>query len=308
MQDNSLTVEIISYDSGWGCRDHGCEDGPGAIPADQVLHTLSRLGVSAKWREPLGLRFLGDHASFDTKEKTLPLVTAGLNRLLNCVKHSVENKHIPVIIGGDHASAIGTWAGVTSALKSHGNFGLIWLDAHMDSHTYETSSQGKYGGWWHGQPVSTLLGHGLPELKDIGGITPKISPQHLSLIGVHSFEPAEENFVKKNNIRVYYLDEVEKRGFKTVYAEALKRATTGTAGFGLTIDLDCFDPKEAPGVSAIENKGLKAAEVLPIIRSAARHPLFKALEIAEFNPHKDKNNKTRLLIEKIIENIFAKTV
>ena len=115
-----------------------------------------------------------------------------------------------------------------------------------------------------------------------------------------------QEFIKKNNIRVYYLEEVQQRGFKAVYDEALQRATDGTAGFGLTIDLDAFDSREAPGVGSPESDGLHAAEVLPIIKSVARHPLFKALEIAEFNPHRDKENKTLLLLEKIIENAFAK--
>jgi arginase len=228
-----------------------------------------------------------------------------LRRLFNHVQHSVENKTIPIVIGGDHASAIGTWSGAVSALHAEQNFGLIWLDAHLDAHTFETSKAGKWGGWWHGQPVSALIGEGLPQLTQIGGTKPKISPRHISMIGIHSFEPEEEAFVKHHKIRVYSLEEVERRGFRVVYDEAFRRATEGTAGFGLTIDLDCFDPESVPGVGTPESIGLNPKEILPIIKSAARHPLFKALEIAEFNPHKDKNNQTRDIIEKIIGSVFA---
>jgi arginase len=307
MQESLHKVEIIGYDSGWGSRDHGCEDGPAAIHTDRLMHKLRHLGFEPKCRGTLSLKFLGRHEELNTREKTLPLVVEGTRRLSNHIKHALENQYMPVVIGGDHASAIGTWSGVVSALKAQENFGLIWLDAHLDSHTHATSLHGKWGGWWHGQPVSALLGHGLPELKNIGGTTPKISPRHLSIIGVHSFEPEEDEFVKKHGLRVYPLAEVRKRGFGTVYAEALQRATDGTLGFGLTIDVDCFDPLEAPGVGAPENDGLHAKEVLPIIKSLARNPSFKALEIAEFNPHKDKDHKTRILIEKIIESVFAKS-
>jgi len=306
MQEQFLKAEIIGYDSGWGCRDYLTEDGPRSVPADRVLHQLRYLGVEAKWRGPLGLRFLGNHALLDTKEKTLPLLNEGLRRLFNHVKYAIENKTIPVVIGGDHTSAIGTWSGAIAALHAHQKFGLIWLDAHLDAHTHETSHRGKWGGWWHGQPVSALVGQGLPALKNLGGVTPKLSPQHISIIGVHSFEPEERAFVQRNNIRVYYLEEVIQRGFKTVYSEALHRATEGTAGFGLSVDLDCFDPEFAPGVGTPEKRGMNPAEILPIIRSAARHPAFKALEIAEFNPHKDKGQKTLLLLEKIIGSAFAK--
>jgi arginase len=306
-QKQGLKAEIIGYDSGWGCKDYQCEDGPTALPADHILHKLRYLEVDAKWRGPLGLKFLGKHALLNTKEKTLPLVLEGLKRLFNHVKLAVEKKIIPVVIGGDHASAIGTWSGVVSALHAEQNFGLIWLDAHLDAHTNETSKHGKWGGWWHGQPVSALTGEGLTELTTLGGTKPKISPKHISMIGIHSFEPEEEAFVKNHGIKVYLLEEVTKRGFKAVYAEALQRATEGTAGFGLTIDLDGFSAEAAPGVGTPEGPGLEPAEVLPIIQAAARHPLFKALEIAEFNPHKDKNHKTRDLIGKIIESVFAKS-
>ncbi|MFH1157818.1 MAG: arginase [Pseudomonadota bacterium] len=304
--EQPIKAEIIGYDSGWGGRDYLCEDGPAAVPADHILHKLRYQGIETKWRGTLGIKFLGKHDLLNTKEKTLPLVAEGLKRLSNHVKLSIRNGYIPVVIGGDHASAIGTWSGAVAALRSPGKFGLLWLDAHMDAHTYETSRHGKCGGWWHGQPLSALIGHGLPELRNIGGAAVKLDPQHISLIGVHSFESEEDAFVKRHNIRVYHFEEVIRRGFKAVFLEALERATNGTAGFGLSIDLDFFDPFEAPGVGTPEDKGMSAAEVLPIIRAVARNPLFKALEIAEFNPHKDKDDKTRILVEKIIENVFSR--
>jgi len=305
-KQQTLKVDIIGYDSGWGCLNYKCEDGPTSLPVDAILHKLRHLGVEAKWRGPLGLKFLGKHDALNTKEKTLPLVVEGLRRLFSHVKVAVEKKTIPVVIGGDHTSAIGTWSGAATALKAQQKFGLIWLDAHLDAHTYETSKHGKWGGWWHGQPVSALIGEGLPELTGIGGLKAKLSPQHISMIGIHSFEPEEMEFAHKHGIKVYSLEEVTRRGFKAVYDEALQRATTGTDGFGLTVDIDCFNPEDAPGVGTPEVIGLDPAEVLPIMKAIARHPQFTALEIAEFNPHNDKNNKTRDLIGKILESVFAK--
>src|ERR1035437_11008375 len=142
-QGQIFKAEIIGYDSGWGCRDYLCEDGPAAVPPDALLHKLRYLGVDVKWRGPLGLKFLGKHPLLNTKEKTLPLVVEGLKRLFNHVKHAVENKCIPVVIGGDHASAIGTWSGVVAALHAEQNFGLIWLDPHLYSPTDETPQNRK---------------------------------------------------------------------------------------------------------------------------------------------------------------------
>ncbi len=304
MQNRKLTVDIIGYDSGWGCGDYGCEDGPLYVDAEKIQATLTALGMAPQWQGALGLKALNDHNEFNTKEKTLPLVLEGLKRLSARVRVATEKNHIPLVIGGDHSAAIGTWSGVVAGHANPGRFGLIWMDAHLDAHTHETSYQGKWGGWWHGQPVAALTGKGLPAFTSLLGTMKKISPEHISIIGPHSFEPAEQEYVKENNIRVYFLEEVETRGFKAVFDEAMTRATTGTQGFGLSIDLDGFQSSDAPGVGTAEGPGMKAAEVLPILKSLAHHPAFRALEIVEFNPKNDIDHKTAHLVHDLIAAIF----
>lgn len=305
-QDNRLTVDIIGYDSGWGSADYGCEDGPLRVSYDQLIQKLNAQGVKTNWHAPLGLKHLGHHDDLVTKDQTLPILIEGLNRLAQRAAASTDNGHIPLVIGGDHAAAMGTWPGIISARDAAEKFGLIWLDAHLDAHTYETSSEGKWGGWWHGQPVTALTGHGLPALSSIAGTGAKISPVHLSIIGPTSFEPAEEAFIKKHNIRVFMLDEVEKRGFEAVFKEARDRATKGTNGFGLTIDLDGFAPADAPGVGTREKRGFAAATVLPVLKGIARHKNFRGMEIVEYNPHKDPDGRTGRLILDLVEQSFTK--
>lgn len=306
MQSNKpLSTDIIGFDSGWGCANFRCEDGPTSVNASAILATLAANNVAAKWHGPLSLKFLGKHEDVKGKMDSLSVVLTGLRRLSDTVRASAENGNVPIVIGGDHSSAIGTWSGVVAAKNAHRKFGLIWVDAHMDCHTIETSHQGKWGGWWHGQPVTALTGHGLPDLQQVGGLLPKLSPQHISIIGAHSYEPAEVEFATREGIRVFFLDEVQRRGFKACFDEALARANDGTNAFGLTIDMDAFRPEDSPGVGSAEDTGLVAAEILPILTSIARHPRFAALELAEFNPHQDKLNKTRQLIENIIESCFS---
>lgn len=297
-------IEIIGYDSGWGCRDYKCEDGPHQIRIDRILHDLSHLGHKARWNGTLGLRSLGNHDELNDKEKTLPLVSQGLHRLNNMVGLAVEKGHVPVVIGGDHASAIGTWSGTTTKLDACENFGLIWIDAHLDAHTPETAHEGKWGGWWHGMPLAALTGNGESALTHVGNQKKKINPQHISVIGLRSFEPSEKAYAKKHGINVYTIEDVKKRGFGTIWAEAVTRATTNTRGFGLSIDLDGFDPADAPGVGTREPNGLRAADVLPIISGLGQNDAFKALEIVEFNPHNDVGDATNHLIERLISSIF----
>jgi len=305
-QDNRVTVDIIGYDSGWGGRDYGCEDGPLKFPYDQLIARLAQQDVRTDWHAPLGLKHLAVHDDLASKDMTLPVLQEGLRRLALRVAASLQNRHIPLVIGGDHAAAMGTWPAVVQAKKARGNFGLIWIDAHLDAHTYETSADGKWGGWWHGQPITALTGHGLSALTGICGDGAKLSPQHICIIGPHSFEPAEKAFVERHGIRVFYLDEVQKRGFKTVFAEALATVRGGTEGFGLSIDLDGFAPEDALGVATREDVGIMASDALPVLGGIGRLPDFCALEIVEFNPHKDVNGKTARLMLDLITGIFLK--
>lgn len=305
-QDNRLTVDIIGYDSGWGSADYGCEDGPLKVSYDQLIQKLNAVNIKTNWHAPLGLKHLGNHDALTDKEQTLPILLEGLRRLALRVASSAENGRLPIVIGGDHAAAMGTWPGIVTALDARESFGLIWMDAHMDAHTYETSSQGKWGGWWHGQPVAALTGHGLPALTAIAGNGVKIKPEHIALIGPTSFEPAEAEFIRKHKIRLFTLDEIEQRGFDAVFADALKIVTKDTKGFGITIDLDGFAPEDAPAVGTREKRGFAAAEVLPALQGLALNGHFRGMEIVEYNPHKDPDGRTGRLILDIVEQAFTK--
>lgn len=299
-------IDIIGYDSGWGCRDYGCEDGPHAVKWDQLLHNLRDKDVSARFLGTLGLKFIGRRKDITSKIDTLPYLNIGIQRLNSRVRDCIHWGHFPVVIGGDHSSAIGTWSAVTTAHVATGHFGLIWIDAHLDAHTLETSHEGKFGGWWHGQPMTALMGYGASDLRNAGGHLPKISPEHVTYIGVHSAEPSEYAFVKRQGIRVITLDEVRKIGFQAALDEAMARATRGTKGFGISLDLDVFHPDDAPGVGACEEDGLRVRDVLPILKGMGHHPDMKALEVVEYNPHKDKNHKTEKLLRQVVEHIFTR--
>src|SRR4051812_3824320 len=118
MTDQHLRAEVIGFDSGWGCRDFRTEDGPHALAADSLLLRLRTQGIDAKWRGPLGLKFLGNHAELKAKEQTLAPTLEAVRRLSNHVQMALKNGNIPIVIGGDHSSAIGTWSGVVSATNS----------------------------------------------------------------------------------------------------------------------------------------------------------------------------------------------
>ena len=304
--NSSRKISLTGFDSGWGCRDYGCEDGPYKLHIKSLNALATAHNILLTPLDILGIKKLGKHKDFKTKHESFHLVYEGLKRLHHKLKQDLKKNNIPVVIGGDHSSAIATWSTIASAHKAEGAFGLIWLDAHLDAHTPETSHEGKWGGWWHGMPATALCGYGLDEFTKLASPKTKLHPKNLTMIGIRSYEPAEAKFVKKHKIKVAYAQDVKEKGFDAIFKTALRRATTDTKGFGISIDLDGFDPKDAPGVGTNEKNGLRAKDVLHTLRGIGYHPKFKGLEIAEFNPHKDKNGKTAELINNIILSVFAK--
>ncbi len=302
--NSKYEIEIIGYDCGWGCRDYGCEDGPEHILKYELEDGLKQLGHKVVWHPKLYIKDMGSRQHIENKEQTLPLVIEASKRLASAVESAIEKNRIPVVIGGDHTAAIGTWSATTSAFGCFREFGLIWIDAHMDAHTPDTAHQGKWGGWWHGMPVACLAGEGLKELTSIASNNVKINMEHFSLLGARSYEQGEEEFMQNHQANIYKMSKIKEMGFKNSFEQALKTATTGTKAFGVSIDLDGFSPNDAPAVGTAEKDGISANDALFAFTGLAKSPLFKAIEIVEYNPHQDIDNKTAKLINKIILAIF----
>jgi arginase len=212
---------------------------------------------------------------------------------------SATSGNLPLVVGGDHSCAIGTWSGAALALKQRGQLGLVWIDAHMDSHTPETTLSGAI----HGMPLAALLGCGAQELVSLAGFSPKLLPCHLCLVGVRSYEPAEAELLQRLGVRVFFMAEVKQRGIRAVMAEALAIARNGTAGFGISIDLDAFSPRESPGVGTPVRDGLGHLELDRVLRGIGMLPDLVALELAEFNPLRDHGNRTLELIGDLLSAI-----
>lgn len=206
-----------------------------------------------------------------------------------------------LVMGGDHSCAIGTWSGVASALQKE-TLGLIWIDAHMDSHTPETSDTKNI----HGMPLATLLGKGAPELTHIVSSKPKIQPENICLIGIRSYEPAEKALLESMGVRVYYMENINQRGFNTVFQEALSLVSKNTTHIGFSIDLDGIDPDHAPGVGTPVDHGIYLDELLSSLDSMDKTIKQKLIgvEIAEFNPELDQSHKTEKAICDIIKQLF----
>jgi ornithine--oxo-acid transaminase len=272
------TVCIVGAASGRGAPDGGCEAGPEVLRRSQLSTRLWRGGLDPIWDATVQ-----PDATADDTAAVRGLCT----RLSRRVRSITECGAFPLVLGGDHSCAIGTWSGVAAAVRPRGPLGLIWIDAHMDAHTPATSPSGAL----HGMPFACLLGHGEPSLVALmDGQT--LAPGHVCLVGVRSFEPDEAELLSRLGVRVFSMDEVDQRGLGTVMSEAHAIATRGTAGFGVTIDLDVIDPAEAPGVGSPVPWGLECAALAEALAIVSSDPRLVAAEIAEYNPRIDNEIQT----------------
>ncbi len=270
---------VIGAASGAGAPDPACASGPDALRRYRVFHDtpLQHVAWDAILRVPRKAADTPLHA----------VQTLG-TRLAAEVESVLQAGHFPLVVGGDHSCAIGTWSGVHHALASTGPIGLIWIDAHMDSHTFATTPSGQI----HGMPLAALLGHGEAALTAIDGPEAKLRPEHVCLIGVRSFEAGEAALLQRLGVRVFGMTEIRRRGLAAVFDEALTIVRHGTAGFGVSVDLDALDPEEEPGVGSPVPGGLHRDELAAALSRLRDDPAFVAMEIAEYNPRRDRRHTT----------------
>jgi arginase len=287
------TYQVIGACSCWGAQMRECEQGPRCLVEGRVFERLQHQGVPISRIEMLFPRQRFSEKQISLAE-SLPLIHAFNLQLAKSVQQAEGQGLFPVVVGGDHTNAVGTWNGIRKP------FGLLWIDAHMDAHTMETSPSHAY----HGMPVAALLGYGIRELAQLCSPTPVLHPNHLALIGIRSFEAGEDALLKKLNVKVYSMEEVRRRGVQEVLSEAIQHVTQKVHRFGVSLDLDVFSPEEAPGVGSPEPEGMQAKELLPELERIGKDPNLVAFEMVEFNPKKDRAHKTRELAFQILQAIM----
>jgi arginase len=288
IMNHTKAIELIGYGCGEAAGNKGCSKGAEYLKQSPFLDDCV---VDWHWHNML------TPAENNTQD-TLSHIASINTQLANTTQALVANQQRFATIGGDHSCGIGSWSGAATALD--GPIGLIWVDAHMDAHTFDTSPSNNI----HGMPVACLLGHGDPALTKIASPQPKIKPEHLCLVGIRDFEPGEAALLEQLNIRVITIEEVQQKGIEACMQEAINIASTGTVGYGISIDLDGFDPQTAPGVGTPVTNGLDYDAFCQTMKNQTKDNLI-GIEIVEFNPEEDHQDKTAKLFKPLIESCFA---
>jgi arginase len=209
------------------------------------------------------------------------------------------------VLGGDHSVAAGTVAGVAEFLRRQNQkLGLLWIDAHTDINTPESSPSGNV----HGMPLAAIMGLGPPELANIFGFSPKVAPENCVLVGVRDIDAAEKENVRRAGIEVYTMRDIDERGMRAVMEEALRAAGRGTAGYHVSLDMDWVDPEDAPGVGTPVRGGATYREAHLAMEIIADHGRLTSFEIVEVNPVIDEHNRTANLAVELTLSVFGKKI
>lgn len=287
----SPSFALIGAQLGLGAQDHRTAGGPAAIRDAGVERTLTGGGVDARWWKSL-VPMLHDAHTHSTD-----VIAEFCGRLSNAAQAAKLAGHVPLVLGGDHSIAIGTWSGIHNGRTAP--MGMIWIDAHMDAHTPETSESGAV----HGMPLAVLMGYGDPRLTGIAQHQPVLDPKHVCLIGVRSYEHGEAALLKRLGVRVITPHEVHVRGVDAIAAEALAIAAGAPGGYGVSLDLDAIDPTYAPGTGTREAGGLTAGEARKLTAQVVTAQGLAGFEMVELNAVIDERNKTVNLAIDILRDV-----
>jgi len=291
---------LIGSAIGWGSSRRIGAAGARLLYRNGLAGRLNAAGIAAEWRAFVEESPDSGDAGDAAPDVALGHVADHCMRVAGAVVATVADGYVPVTLGGDNSGSIGHYAGLAAALPGVRPFGVIWIDAHPDANSWD-SSPSKCA---HGMVVSTITGHGPDVLPRPAAGT--IPPAAVAMVGIRSVDPGEQRFIAAHDLHVTTAMEAQAQGLATAIARALQIATTDTAGFGLSIDLDAIDPGQAPGVAFPEADGLDADALCEALAGIGLHPGFLGLEVSEFAPEFDVDGQTELLVERLIRSVFTR--
>ncbi|MBS1872244.1 MAG: arginase [Acidobacteria bacterium] len=298
-------IAIIGAPMDLGAGRRGVDMGPSALRLASLNERLASLGYKV---EDLGNIHVVQAESVRPGASTaryLNEIAATCTTLAGIVEGALAKGDFPVVLGGDHSVAIGTIAGIANHYrKQEKKLGLVWIDAHADMNTPETSPSGNI----HGMPLACSIGIGPRELTHIFDWAPKIDPRNVAVIGLRSVDSEERKIVQRTGVHAYTMRDIDERGLRAVVQEALEVATEGTAGFHLSFDMDSVDPHEAPGVGTPVKGGMTYRESHLAMENVCDCDAMLGLEVVEVNPVIDEANRTALLAVELVMSALGKRI
>jgi arginase len=298
-------IRVIGVPLDLGQSRRGVDMGPSAVRVAGLEARLEEIGHVVEDAGNIVVAIPEQKKQGDVRAKYLKEIAATCSKHAELVLKTLESGKVPLALGGDHSVAAGTVAGVAEFYRRQNQkIGLIWIDAHTDINTPETSPSGNV----HGMPLAATMGLGPSELSNIFNFSPKVSPENCVLVGVRDIDAIEKANVRRAGIQVLTMRDIDERGMRTVMEEALRFAGRGTAGYHVSLDMDWIDPEDAPGVGTPVRGGATYREAHLAMEIIADHGRMLSFEIVEVNPVIDEHNRTADLAVELALSAFGKKI
>ncbi|MFC5531330.1 arginase [Cohnella yongneupensis] len=294
-----IAILSVPFDLGAGRR--GATEGPSAIIQAGLEQRLQSLGMASEDAGAIRYTATSEIDQASDNLKNLADVIAVNEALSEQVSRVISSGKFPLVLGGDHSIAIGTIAGVA---QHYNNLGVIWIDAHSDLNTPETTGSGNI----HGMSLRVSLGEGDARLTGIGGAGAKIKPENVVLIGARSLDPGEKAYIKAGNMTCFTMYDVDRKGMSHIMEEAIRIAGNGTDGVHLSFDIDSVDPGEAPGTGTPVQGGLSYREAHLAMEMLGESGIVTSAEFVEVSPAHDSGNKTANLAMELICSLLGERI
>jgi arginase len=299
-------IRVIGVPLDMGASRRGVDMGPSAMRVAGLEARLEALGHSVTDGGNIRVEIAETQSTGNENARYLEQIAETCSRTAEAVIKALEEGMTPLVLGGDHSLAAGSISGVAEFYRRKGQtIGVLWIDAHSDINTPETSPSGNV----HGMPLAALLGLGPDLLSNLYGYSPKFSPDNTVLIGVRDIDAAERENIRRAGIaEVYTMRDIDERGMRSVMEEALRIAGRGTAGYHVSMDMDWIDPEDAPGVGTPVRGGATYREAHLAMEILADHGRLLSFEIVEVNPVIDEHNRTADLAVELACSAFGKKI
>lgn len=302
---NTRTVRIIGVPLDLGASRRGTDVGPSALRIAGLGNALRRMGYTVAREEDIPAPAMETGTKEDVKARFKPQILEVCSELAERVVSILEDGDFPLILGGDHSIAMGTFAGTTSFYrKKEESVGLLWFDAHGDMNIPGSSPSGNI----HGMPLAHLLGKGDPDLKNIQGFSPKVNPENVALIGIRDIDAVERKIVNESGIHAFTMREIDELGMAAVARRALEIVNDGTVGFHISFDVDGCDPTVIPGSGTLVPGGVSFREAHLLMEYCADNGNLLSLEIVELNPFLDEGNISAERTLQLILSAMGKSI
>jgi arginase len=294
---NGRTVAVIgaALDLGQGRR--GVDMGPSAIRYAGLEERLSRLGYAVRDSGNVATAVAEATALEDERARYLPQIKKTCELIAGRVGGALDHGAVPLVLGGDHSVALGTLGGLAAA---RGPGGVLWVDAHGDLNTPASSPTGNV----HGMPLAAAIGAAGDAFASDAWPLPAVDPARVAILGARSLDRAEKDFLRRSDVLVLTMTEIDRIGVEAAVEQALARIA-GPGFVHVSLDMDALDPVIAPGVGTPVRGGLTYREAHLALELVAESGLAGSFEVVEVNPVLDHENQTAALAVELVASAFG---